>query len=117
MQTAVISNNARKYRASVDRTPSGFPKGNANSSYRGRIVAKDETMAFPRVVFGNELPYEVAPVENVGGVWFDVLGSSYSGKKKTPAAAKPAKVRKPRTTRKDPGAGTCPSLSSIRKKG
>jgi hypothetical protein len=115
---AVISNSARKFRASVDRTPSGFPKGNANSSYRGKIVAKDQTRAFPFVVFGVEYPYKPEPVENVGGIWFDVRPLSYRGVAKTPGAPKATKApAKKRTVRTDPGPGRRPSLSSIRAKG
>lgn len=113
-----VPNATRKIRAGRPEA-GGIPKGNANSSFAGQINQKDKTRAFPFVVFGVEYPYEPEPVDNVGGVWFDVPPKSYRGVAKTPQAPK-EKTAKPTTAkrrRKDPGAGRRPSLSSIRSKG
>lgn len=102
-----VSNNNRKYRATIDRTPSGYPRGNAHSSFRGQIAQRDTKPAF------HGQAYRVDPFEDVAGVWFD------APKRKAPRAVKEtaAKPAKPRTRRQDPGAGTRPSLSKIRSKG
>jgi hypothetical protein len=116
MQT-VVSNKARKFRASVDRTPSAYPKGNAHNSNTARGGAKDTKAAFPQIAFGNELPYRVDPYNEVGGVFFPVSPPAYRGKPVRIGEPKAEKTNKTtaKRRRQDPGPGTRPSLSKIRK--
>lgn len=128
---AVISNSKRKFRGSRPDGISLPSKGNRNSSYLGSALpAKDETMKFPEIVFGNMRDYRPtpAPVPAVyGGVSPDSPRSAYDAAVAARATAfAPAKPRKSATrkpggkrpaTRKAPAPGTRPSLSNIRAKG
>lgn len=116
----VVSNNARKIRASRPDGISMPTKGNRYSSSLARTAQRDTKPAFPQIVFGNLQPYRVDPFEDVDGVWFDVPKTRQMGI--IPGAApEPKPARKPaakkRTRRQDPGPGTRPSLSKIRSKG
>lgn len=106
MPAAVISNNARKFRVTIDRTPSAFPKGNARSSYLGVVVRKDTKPPFAGRT------YRVDPYEIVGGLYFDAPKTRTA----KPATAKKSSGPK-RAGRTDPGPGTRTSLRSIRAKG
>lgn len=111
----VVSNTQRKYRAS---RPDGIAmpsKGNRNSSFAGQIAQRDTQPAF------HGQRYQVRPFEDVEGVWFDAqprrTGIVPGAEKTARKAAPKTGARKARSRRQDPGAGTRPSLSTMRRKG
>ena len=111
---AVVSNNARKYRASRPDGISLPKRGNHFSTNTGDKFRRDTKAAFPQVdpKTGDVRPYRVAPYVVIDGIFFDDLSQ------KRPPARKAAKKSEPKTTkrrRQDPGPGTRPSLSRIRK--
>lgn len=119
----VVSNNQRKYRASRPDGISMPSKGNRNSMATAPGAPRDTKPSFPQLhpQTGDILPYKVAPFEDVNGVWFDVparrTGIVPGAQKATRTAAPKTGARKARTRRQDPGAGTRPSLSTMRRKG
>lgn len=110
---AVVSNNARKFRASRPDGVSLPKKGNHFQTNTGDRLVKDTKASFPQVdpKTGDVRPYKVAPYVVINGIFFDDLA-------KRPAAKRTAKPKAPKATkrrRQDPGPGTRPSLKNIRK--
>ena len=116
---AVVSNNNRKYRASRGDGVGIARKGNHFSTTTNGKLHRDIKPSFPQVVFGIEKPYKVAPYVEIEGIFFDDnrrLGI-VPGERKATATPKARTARKSRTVRTDPGAGSRPSLSTMRRKG
>ena len=111
---AVVSNNARKFRASRPDGVSLPKKGNHFQTNTGNRLVKDTKASFPTVspTTGEVRPYKVDPYVIVNGIYFDDLSA------KRPAAKRTAKPKAPKATkrrRQDPGPGTRPSLKKIQK--
>lgn len=116
----VVSNNARKYRASRGDGVGIARKGNVRSQTTNGKLHRDTKPAFPQMVYGNMMPYKVDPYVEIDGIFFDdtrKLGIVPGERKAAPTAKAERPARKARTRRQDPGAGTRPSLSTMRKKG
>jgi hypothetical protein len=92
-------------------------KGNRNSMATAPGAPKDTQAAFPQVVFGEERPYKVRPYVEIEGIFFDVAPRTLGIVPGAEKAKKAPAARKARTRRQDPGAGTRPSLSTMRRKG
>lgn len=118
---AVVSNNARKIRAS---RPDGIAlpsKGNVRSTSTNGKLHRDTKPAFPQVVFGEMKAYSVDPYEVVNGIFFDlqktrrvgIVPGSAKATTKAETGQKKAKTAK----RTPPAPGTRTSLRSIRSKG
>jgi hypothetical protein len=110
---AVVSNNARKFRASRPDGVSLPKKGNHFQTNTGDRLHKDTKASFPTVspTTGEVRPYKVAPYIVIDGIFYDDMS-------KRPAAKRTAKKAAPKVAkrrRQDPGPGTRPSLKNIRK--
>ena len=118
----VVSNNQRKIRASRPDGISLPSKGNHFSTNTARGGARDTKPSFPQLhpKTGDILPYKVDPYVEIDGIFFDDirhLGIVPGERKATRTAAPKTGARKARSRRQDPGAGTRPSLSTMRRKG
>lgn len=111
---AVVSNTARKFRASRPDGISMPSKGNHFSTNTGDKLAKDTKASFPTVspTTGEVRPYKVAPYVVINGIFFDDLSVKRAPARKT---AKPKVAKTTKRRRQDPGPGTRPSLKNIRK--